>query len=147
MNLMTRLVGPVGRICMPEPGKIYRGRTSRRRAKTGPDANDVARNYGQLVVECSRPSLLENPYRIPEDGNPEQVVAKFRTFVRALMKFRANVSEDHRNGRIITRLEELRREHLAGKEILLLCYCSEKDQCHTEVIAQYIREGNLDADG
>lgn len=127
---------------MPEPGKIYRGRTSRRRAKTGPDANDVARTAGMLVVECSRPSLLENPFRIEEGGTREQAVRDFRAYLKLVFNSRG-IRGQSRGDKVKAHLEELRREHLAGREIVLLCYCVD-GPCHTDVIKEWIEKGVLE---
>jgi len=117
---------------MPEPGKILRGRIIRgRRARR--DDSDLARNPNQIIVSVARPALLGNPWRIPEDGSREEVIEKYRRMLSYLEPYH----------KIIRRLEYLRREHLAGKEIVLLCYCQADEPCHADVIREYLERGEL----
>lgn len=119
---------------MPDSGKIYRGRMSRGKKYPSPSDADTAYNVGQLVVSCARPSILGNPYRIPDDGTRAEVIALYRTFLQQL-------EPDHR---IWQKLEHLRQQYLGGKEIVLLCYCEGEDACHTDIIKEWIEQGVLE---
>jgi hypothetical protein len=124
------------------PGKIMRGRAIRGK-KFVPPESDSARNLGQLIVSCHRPHLLGNPYRIGEDGTREEVIARYRGRLEAIMAGKLDILGDNPL-KVRAKLESLRREHLRGVELILLCYCWEGEACHVDTLIEWIREGKLE---
>jgi len=79
-------------------------------------------------VYVGRPSLLGNPFRIGPDGSREQVVEKYRVWLR----------EQYRQGGAVK--EELRRlahQLIERRQLTLICHCVPK-RCHAEVIRDAI---------
>lgn len=124
------------------PGKVSRGRLSRARKPKASD-EDTARNLGQVVVNCARPSLLGNPFKEGEDGSREEVVALHRQFLRVVLASRG-IGGKSKGDQIRERLEALRAEYLAGREVVLLCYCLEGTPCHTDNYKEFIERGMLE---
>jgi hypothetical protein len=125
-----------------QPGTVTRSRIIRGR-KSRPTDNDTAHNLGQIIVSCARPHLLGNPFKEGEDGTREEVIECYKTRLKYILKGTLDVASIE-NVEIRGKLEQLRREYLAGKQVVLLCYCREDQPCHTDVIAQWIREGSLE---
>ena len=48
------------------------GRTQKRRKRV--EGSDTAYNLNQLVVDCTRPGLLGNPFVVGRDGTLEEVL-------------------------------------------------------------------------
>lgn len=65
-------------------------------------------------VYCGRPSIWANPFKIGQDGNRKEVIAKFKKYLLA-------------NEELVDKLPELR-----GK--ILGCWCAPK-ACHCDVLA------------
>lgn len=124
---------------MAEPSKILRGRIIRGR-KSRPTDNDVAYNPGQIVVSVASPSSLGNPFKVSNNYPVGEVIRDYRIWLKGLFET-AKITK--RPDRVVLRLEHLRREHLAGKEIILLCYCRTDEPCHADVIREYLQKGEL----
>lgn len=78
----------------------------------------LSRNARGCVV-IMRPSPWGNPFVIGEDGNREEVIAKFRDYLTRKPK-----------------LVERARQELKGK--VLGCFCSVSEPCHGDVWIEFI---------
>lgn len=86
-----------------------------------PKVYKYVKNTPDEAVYIGRPSIWGNPFVIGKDGNRDEVIAKYRTWLLA------------RPGLI----EKAKRE-LAGKD--LVCYCS-PSPCHGDVLIEVANEG------
>ena len=89
-------------------------------------------------------SPLANPFRIGKDGDREQVIAKYRTWLWGCMR--------HGNAEVMYELDRLRRLANELDGVTLVCFCRSVDEdrpaCHGDIIASAIRwlEDQIQAD-
>lgn len=69
-------------------------------------------------------SVLANKFRIGQDGNREQVIAKYRKSLWEQIKLQGPVYDE---------LMKLVQRERAGEEIVLLCWCK-PEPCHGDVV-------------
>jgi len=82
-----------------------------------------------INVYCGRPSILANPFKIPEHGDRTEVCKLFTDY------FHKSVQED-----TVLRMEVIRLYKLAfTNDITLICWCFPA-QCHCETIKKFIDE-------
>src|SRR4030066_309148 len=82
------------------------------------------RGPGEFI---GRPSVLGNPFIIGRDGNRDEVIAKYRTWLWSEIKKRGEVYDE---------LLHLAKLDIDG-EVTLVCYCKPLP-CHGDVIAKAI---------
>jgi hypothetical protein len=81
--------------------------------------------YPQWAVFVGRPSGLGNPFRIGRDGDREQCIAQFATWLDGQL-----AGPTSKAARKLARLRQLLAKH---GHLMLLCYCA-PERCHAEVI-------------
>ena len=82
----------------------------------------LPKDFSTNIVKVDRSTKWGNPYVIPKDGNREEVIAKYRTYLWNKM-----TSEDFRN----EMLNELDGSDLA-------CWCAPLD-CHADVLIKAVK--------
>jgi len=79
-------------------------------------------------------SPLANPFRIGKDGNREEVIAKYRTWLWGCMK--------HGNKNVMYELDRIRQLAQTPEGVTLVCFCRSVDEdrpsCHGDVIASAV---------
>lgn len=79
-----------------------------------------------------RPEVLGNPFEIGKHGTREEVVAKYRTWLKeayySTTEYRVRISID----RMVLR-------HCEGESITLVCWCAPL-LCHGDVIKEFVEE-------
>jgi len=73
-------------------------------------------------------SVLANQFKIGKDGDRDQVIEKYRAWLRVMYKH---------GGRERIELERLAAMHKRGEDIVLVCWCAPL-RCHAEVIRDAI---------
>jgi len=85
---------------------------------------------GLKGVYVGRPTPLGNPFRLENEDQREEVVARYATWLEGELR---------QGNREITRtLEELYRRLRHRGALTLLCFCAPK-RCHAEVIADHLK--------
>ena len=85
------------------------------------------RNYKGPGIYIGRPSTLGNPFLIGRDGDREEVIRKYRDFLKTALL---------NDGRIKTEFERLVELNKKG-DVILICWCA-PSKCHGEVIKEMI---------
>lgn len=89
------------------------------------------KSYRGEGVYIGRPSLLGNPYRIGEDGDRDEVIAKYRTWLWQQIRQRGEVYRE------LFRLAEIAR----NSDLYLICWCKQIDRevgCHGDMLKSAI---------
>lgn len=89
------------------------------------------KTYRGEGVYIGRPSLLGNPYRIGEDGDRDEVIAKYRTWLWQQIRQRGAVYHE------LLRLAEIVR----NGDLYLICWCKQIDRevgCHGDILKSAI---------
>ena len=76
------------------------------------------------AVYCGRPSKYGNPYKIGKDGTREEVIEKYKEWLRGKLKDNPKFLDP-----------------LIGKD--LVCYCKTNESCHCDVIISYLKVREL----
>jgi hypothetical protein len=84
--------------------------------------------HGDKGINVMRPSLLGNPFVIGTHGTREQVIEKYRCWLRDQYRYKTKVYNA-----LMVLVERVSN----GEDIVLVCCCSPKP-CHAEVIKDAI---------
>jgi len=85
------------------------------------------RNYTGPGIYIGRPSPLGNPFVIGRDGDREEVIRKYREFLKIA------IHNDDRIKAAFQRLEELNKKG----DVILICWCA-PSKCHGDIIKEII---------
>jgi hypothetical protein len=77
-----------------------------------------------------RPEVLGNPYVIGEDGTRDDVIDKYRIWLR---------EEYVSNNKVYYAVERLVTLYLNGTSTTLVCWCAPA-KCHGDVIKEFVEE-------
>ena len=92
------------------------------------------RSYSGVYI--GRPSIFGNPFIIGADGNREEVIEKYRQWVKREMSFAEETEVIKRTGyEVPTRLQI--KEELKGRN--LICWCAPLP-CHGDILLQIANE-------
>jgi hypothetical protein len=75
-----------------------------------------------------RPSALGNPFRVGRDGTREDVIARYRRWLRAQWRHGGAVRQE---------LERLAAKYQRDGRLTLLCWCTPR-LCHADVIREAV---------
>lgn len=92
------------------------------------------KKHGATGDYVGRPSLLGNPFRVGVDGDRDEVIEKYRTWL--IREFKA-ASKDMTKRPIAFEFLKLVQKHLHGEDITLVCWCA-PEPCHAHVIKDLI---------
>jgi len=81
-------------------------------------------------VYVGRPSALGNPCLVGRDGTHEDVIARYRRWLRAQWR---------RGGAVRQELERLAAQYRRDGQLTLLCWCAPRP-CHADVIREAVLE-------
>ena len=90
------------------------------------------KRHGAKGIYVARPAALGNPYRIGPDGTREEVIIKYEAWLRR------QLASDSLAGQMF---DDLLRRHLAGEDLVLVCWCKRPDRevpCHADVIRRFL---------
>jgi hypothetical protein len=90
------------------------------------------RNYKGPGIYIGRPSPLGNPFVIGRDGDREEVIRKYRDFLRTAI---------HNDARIKAEFERLQELNKKG-DVVVICWCA-PSKCHGDILKELI-EGKDD---
>ena len=85
------------------------------------------RNYNNPGIYAGRPSPLGNPFVIGRDGDREEVIRKYRDFLKTALR------NDRRIKAEFERLQELNKKG----DVILICWCA-PSKCHGDVIKEIL---------
>ncbi len=93
------------------------------KAKSG-----IAARAGEQIIYIGRPSVLGNPFAMSKESDREDVISKYRDWLRARYAEHGDVYKE------LQRLAMLERD---GKPLALQCWCAPR-ACHGDVIIEAI---------
>jgi hypothetical protein len=76
-------------------------------------------------------SALANIFVIGKDGTREEVIAKYRIWLKGIIK--------NGKGAAWQELQGLRQRYKKGESVMLMCYCRPL-ACHGDVLMEFIKE-------
>jgi hypothetical protein len=79
-------------------------------------------------VSVGRPSALDNPFLVGRDGTREDVIARYRRWLRAQWR---------RGGAVWQELERLAAQYRRDGPLTLLCWCAPLP-CHADVVREAV---------
>jgi Domain of unknown function (DUF4326) len=79
-------------------------------------------------VYVGRPSALGNPFLVGRDGTREDVIARYRQWLRAQWR---------RGGAVRQELEWLAAQYRRDGQLTLLCWCAPR-LCHADVVREAV---------
>ena len=85
------------------------------------------KNFNGKGIYIGRPSPLGNPFAIGKDGDRDEVIRKYRIYLKKAMETNNRIKE------IIERIKELSKK----EDVYLICWCFPK-KCHGEVIKEIV---------
>ena len=75
-----------------------------------------------------RPSALGNPFLVGRDGTREDVIARYRRWLRAQWRHGGAVRQE---------LEQLAAQYRRDGQLTLLCWCAPRP-CHADVVREAV---------
>lgn len=88
----------------------------------------TAAHADEVVVYIARPSILGNPFFMRDESQREEVIYKYREWLRAQFSERTKVRAE---------VEKLAARVKAGERIALECWCA-PCACHGDVLIEAI---------
>lgn len=85
---------------------------------------------GRSMPRFPRGSVLGNPYKIGKDGDRDEVIEKYKVWLR---------TQYRKGGAVKIELDMLARKVKAGQDIVLVCWCYPQ-RCHAEFIREAIEK-------
>lgn len=90
--------------------------------------------YDRDTEYIGRPSALGNPFKIGRDGTREEVIEKYRNWLRNRL-----TGKMFRGTPPVVEFDRLYAKYIDTGELRLICWCAPLP-CHGDVIAEFIEE-------